>query len=114
MPEKADGNLLHIYHKVGSAKPSTSAAPLSKPPIGPRFDTINNRTDDTPSSDRYTSRNDRRRDYDSRDAVVDGSYGFDERMDTDDHYSSGRGLYSDDMVGRGRAMERGNDRGHGY
>ena len=83
-------------------------------------------SDDTISarggSDRYTPRNDRRR-Y-ARDGVIDGSYGFDERMDTDDNYNGGGRLYSDNLVGgrrrereleRGRELERdqrrGNDRG---
>jgi hypothetical protein len=59
---------------------------------------------------------------------MDGSYGFDDRMDTDDRddnqYDMGKsrmGLYSDTIVGsrgRGRGSSRdrghGNDRGRGY
>jgi hypothetical protein len=90
-------------------------------PLGPRADTINDRSGDTRSAhggtDRYTPRSERRRPYDSRDEVVDGSYGFEERMDTDDNYENGegRGLYSDNLVSnRGRNRGRGNDRGRGY
>jgi hypothetical protein len=58
--------------------------------------------------------------------VVDGSYGFDDRMDTDARDSGegrGRGLYSDNLIGnrgRGRGNSRdrggrgGGDRGRGY
>jgi hypothetical protein len=56
---------------------------------------------------------------------MDGSYGFDDRMETDDREDKGRsggGLYSDTMIGnrgRGNANGRGNgrrggDRPRGY
>lgn len=46
--------------------------------------------------------------------MIDGSYGFGERMDTDDNYD--RPLYSDNIVGGGSKGGRGrdNDRGRGY
>jgi hypothetical protein len=124
---QADGNLLQVYHKIGSAG-KLSAPRTPAIPTGPReVITIEDRSDDSPRRggsdrrgglDRYTPRNDRRRDYGSRDDVVDGSYGFDERMDTDDNYGSGRdrGLYSDNMVGN-RGHDSGRDRapeGRGY
>jgi len=103
--QNADGNLLHVYHKVGSAaklstpKSSSIASARSTTPLGPR-------------ADRETA--DRRREYDSRDEVVDGSYGFEERMDTDDDV--GGALYSDNLVGRGRGSTRAgvNERGRGF
>jgi hypothetical protein len=57
---------------------------------------------------------------------VDGTYGFDDHMDTDDRNDNrgrGGGLYSDNLVGdrgRGRGNSRdrgrgnGNDRGRNY
>jgi hypothetical protein len=53
---------------------------------------------------------------------MDGTYGFEERMDTDDHkdnYENGGGLYSDNLVGnrgrgRGNIRDRGNERGRGF
>jgi hypothetical protein len=104
---KADGNLLHVFHKVGG---SLSKAPVvsnvhSTTPLGPRADRT---MTDSYGSDR--PRSDRRRDMESRGDVIDGSYGFDERMDTDDR------LYSDNLVSnRGsRDRGRGNNRGRGY
>ncbi|TAQ86783.1 hypothetical protein B7494_g4902 [Chlorociboria aeruginascens] len=138
--QNADGNLLHVYHKIGAAKsvpkvsPVTPTTPSTKslPPLGPRAD-IDTRYN---SSDRYEpqgSSRDRDRDYNSnRDEVMDGSYGFDDRMDTDDRNDSyddkgrgRRGLYSDSMVshnghdrggrGSGNNWDRGrNDRSRGY
>lgn len=132
---QADGNILHVYHKIGGPAPklpaaqSSPIAPLARSttPLGPRADILADRSDGMRSghggSDRYVPRarsRERRRDYDSRDEVTDGSYGFEDRMDTDDHdnqYEKGRGrggLYSDTMVnnrGRGRL---GKDRGRGY
>ena len=98
-----------------STKPIASAS-CSITPLGPRADQITSRSDDTRSgyggSDRHTLR-ERRREADSRHEVMDGSYGFQERMDTDDNYEGG--LYSDDLVGkRGSGDGRGNDRGRGY
>lgn len=93
---------------------------------------MGDRTDKTRSSgryDRYEPRNHSREDRD-RDDVVNGSYGFDDRMETDDqnnHYSDDKGLYSDGLVNRrgrddrgrgrrgdGRDRGRGGDRGRGY
>jgi hypothetical protein len=134
---QADGNILHVYHKIGGPAPKypvAHAAPAARSaaPLGLRADTLIDRVEGSkPSygaSDRYAPRGrsrDRRRDYESRDEVTDGSYGFDDRMDTDDydnsHEKSQGGLYSDSMVGnrtRGRANSRergrGNDRGRSY
>jgi hypothetical protein len=136
---QADGNILHVYHKVGPAPPaakllSTQPAQATPParsvtPLGPRADIITERSDDTRSGydgSRSDARQDRtpprRRDYD-RDEVMDGSYGFeDDRMDTDDRRDNGRGrgLYSDSIIGnrgrgRGNSWDRGRgDRGRGY
>jgi hypothetical protein len=127
----ADGNILHVYHQVGpipaavKQKLNSRPAPASpaariNTPLGPRADA--DRSDDNRSyggSDRYTMRDrsrDRRRDYD-RDEVIDGSYGFsDDRMDTDtgdNNRSAGRGqgLYSDNMINRGRGRGNSWDRG---
>jgi len=136
--QQADGNLLHVYHKIGGGV-TPSARPTPSIPLGPRADIItsdNNRR----GNDRYEPRDrnrDGRRDYnrndrddrDARDArddrdgrddredredVIDGSYGFGDRMDTDDNYD--RPLYSDNIVGSGSkgGRGRGNDRGRGY
>jgi hypothetical protein len=43
---------------------------------------------------------------------MDGTYGFEERMDTNDEV--GRGLYSDNLVGRAGAWGRVNERGRGF
>jgi hypothetical protein len=123
---QADGNILQVYHKAGPVPPRAKllAAQATLPersitPTGPRADAIADRSDDARSG--YGSRSDRspprRRDYDSRDDVIDGSYGFnDDRMDTDDRQDGGRGrgLYSDSMVGnRGRGRGHSRDRGRG-
>lgn len=121
---QADGNLLHVFHKVGGPSiklPASQPAPVVAPirsvtPLGPRADA---RSDDNrsgyDSSDRYATRGRGRRNYDSRDDVVDGSYGFDDHMDTDGRDDKNdRGLYSDNLVsnrGRGRGNSR--DRGRG-
>lgn len=109
-------------------------APRSITPLGPRADrsetTAGRPSDYDRGSDRYPprqperDRGDRRdRDYDRND-LVDGSYGFEDKMDTDDNDSNKKGgLYSDNMItnqGRGRGNYRGrsnaggNDRGRGY
>lgn len=131
--QNADGNLLHVYHKLGGPArtlPAVQSAPVpsaarSGTPLGPRADIVNGRSDDTRSGyggpDRYPPgerSRDRRRDYNSREEIVDGSYGFDDQMDTDDREDNGRGrggLYSDSMVvNRGRRDRgRGNNRGRG-
>ncbi|KAE8451908.1 hypothetical protein EG329_002749 [Mollisiaceae sp. DMI_Dod_QoI] len=137
--QNADGNILHVYHQVGpipaaikqklNTKPTpASPAPRVSTPLGPRADV--DRSDDNRSyggSDRYTPRDrshERRRDYDRND-VIDGSYGFSDRMDTDNSDNRidggrGQGLYSDSMInsrgrGRGNSRDRGrnNDR-RGY
>jgi hypothetical protein len=147
---KADGNILHVYHKLGpipasvklnnttssTVNPSTNApAPRAITPLGPRADGYADRSDDNRSghggnSDRYAvpreRSRERRRDYDRND-IMDGSYGFDERMDTDEREDqsrgSGGGLYSDTLVnnrGRGGSYNgrdrggRGGDRPRGY
>lgn len=122
---QADGNLLHVYHKIGGSKPKPISQPVaivrSVTPLGPRSDVITDRSDGTrPGYGRYAARDrsrDRQRNYNSRDEVTDGSYGFDDRMDTDDLDNSrgqGGGLYSDNLVGNNRDRGRGNDRGRGY
>ena len=122
--EQADGNILNVYHKTGSVPPrakllvaQATPAERSVTPTGPRADAITDRSDDSRSG--YASRSDRtpprRRDYDRRDDVIDGSYGFDDdRMDTDDRNDGGRGLYSDNILGnRGRGRGNSRDRGRG-
>jgi len=142
--QNADGNILQVYHKVGPvpaavkqqlAKPApASPAPRISTPTGPRADA--DRSDDNRSgyggSDRYEPRDrSRERRYD-RDDVMDGSYGFSDRMDTDNSDTGnrdnrndrgrgqGQGLYSDSLInsrgrGRGNSWDRGrnNDR-RGY
>ncbi|KAF4632126.1 hypothetical protein G7Y89_g6002 [Cudoniella acicularis] len=119
--QNADGNILNVYHKIGapsSAAKVVRSAPIT--PLGPRADNPADRSDDSRSgyngTDRYTPR-ERRRDPE-RDDVMDGSYGFEDRMETDDgdRYGNGRGgrggLYSDSLIGsRGRGNSR--DRGRG-
>ncbi|KAH6684357.1 hypothetical protein B0J14DRAFT_10366 [Halenospora varia] len=119
--QNADGQILHVYHKIG-VPATASKAPRSGPvtPLGPRADMATERSDDSRSgyngSERYTPR-ERRREPE-RDNVTDGSYGFEDRMDTDDRnddrYDNSRGLYSDNLIG-GRGRGRGNsyDRGRG-
>ncbi|KAK2628554.1 hypothetical protein QTJ16_001657 [Diplocarpon rosae] len=124
--QNADGNLLHVFHQRGPlpayAKQLThsSHAHLTSIPQGPRADFVTNRSDAARSGhedDRYAARErsrERRRDY-GRDDVIDGSYGFEDRMETDDAES--RGLYSDNIIsrkGRGIAYNRDRDnRGDG-
>lgn len=117
--QNADGNILHVYHKV--AQRNNPPAPVA--PSGPRADANANRSDDRSgySSDRYTARDrerERSRREPDRDDVMDGSYGFDDRMDTDDNddrRGRGRGnLYSDNLIGeRGRGRGDSRDRGRG-
>lgn len=143
--QNADGNLLHVYQKTGavaippkllSARSApVPTAPRSVTPLGPRADIVTDRSDSRSDaryagSDRYAPLDrsqDRGRDND-RDEIMDGSYGFEDRMDTDDRddngyeKGSGRGLYSDRIVGgrngRGhgdsRDRGRGNERGRGF
>lgn len=135
--QNADGNILHVYHKSGPVPASvklnntasssanfssSTATPRAITPLGPRADTYTDRSDDRPgygNSDRYAPprerSRERRRDYD-RDDVMDGSYGFEDRMETDDRREDksrgGGGLYSDTMIGnRGRGNANGRDRG---
>lgn len=105
--QNADGNLLHVFHKVGgpsSKGPVTSNSHLT-PPLGPRADTAI-----THNYGSNRPRSDRRRDMESRGEVIDGSYGFEERMDTDDP------LYSDNLVSNRGSRDRGRgiNRGRGY
>jgi hypothetical protein len=117
---QADGNLLLVYHKVGGAAPSIpQAAPIAPnravTPLGPRAAAPQR----SYSSERYNrerSRERSKREYVARAEVVDGSYGFDDRMDTDDRDGGGRGgaLYSDSLASnRGRGRDNGRDRGRG-
>lgn len=131
--QNADGNILQVYHKPGPIPASvnlsrpqapaiTSTPPLTAP-LGPRADAYPDRSDESRPrnsvTDRYVQRGrsrDRRRD----DVLVDGSYGFDDHMDTDDRDDKGKGgLYSDNLIsnrGRGGSRDRGRggDRGRGY
>jgi hypothetical protein len=140
---QADGLVLSLSYKPtsttitprGPSKQSTTKAPVA--PLGPRADLMSDRLDKTRPSGRYDryepqdlNRERRRFDDQERDEVVDGSYGFDDQMETDgqsDHYNGDRGLYSDGMVGRrgredhgrgrrgdSRDRGRGGDRGRGY
>ena len=127
---QADGNILHVYHKTGPI--SSSHKPLqptpvvrSVTPLGPRAAVErldDNRPDNRGGSERYAprERSRGRRDYDRED-VMDGSYGFDDRMETDEdgpEKGRGRGLYSDTLInsnrGRGRGNSRDQGRGNGY
>ena len=72
-------------------------------------------------SDRHPQEqtHDRRRDYSSRAEIVDGSFGFDDRMDEDDRDagSAKPNLYSDNLInkrGRGHSRDRGRGGGRGY
>ncbi|KAF7865937.1 hypothetical protein EAF04_006101 [Stromatinia cepivora] len=129
--QEADGNLLYVYNKSGAIThtPKLSnqrAAARLSVPTGPKA----SRAERSSGSDSYDSRYDSSRS--SRDDVIDGSYGFDDRMDTDDRDGGSRnnngrnqGLYSDNLVG-GRTNNsnnrngnnwnagRGNDRNRGY
>lgn len=101
---QADGNILHVYHKQGAI---SSAHKLPA------------------STSQNNNNNNRDRNIDTRsrrDEIIDGSQGFEDRMDTDDNDNRG-GLYSDNLVnnrgrGRGNSRERGRgggkDRGRGY
>jgi hypothetical protein len=114
---QADGNIIQVFHKNGGPTKGTMSKPIT--PVGPRADRPNpaGRSGYDSASDRPAPRAERRRDYESRAEVVDGSYGFDERMDTDDqdNYKDGRRLYSDEIGGRGRDdRDRVTQRGRGF
>jgi hypothetical protein len=101
-------------------------------PKGPRADLISDKGSDSRSSPRYapSDRYPRERSRDRRfegDNFTDGSYGFEDRMETDVMESNdgrGRGgLYSDSMVSRrgdrgrrgaSRERGRGGDRSRGF
>lgn len=117
---QADGNILHVYHKAGTISHSEKLppAPPRKPatPVGPRADLITERSEDSRSyggsefgKSRGRSR-DRYRDYERED-IVDGSYGFNDPMEIDDHHDERRvrGLYSDNIISNkyGRGSRRG-------
>ncbi|TVY83445.1 putative RNA-binding protein [Lachnellula suecica] len=115
--QNADGNVLQVYHKHKPAPTgprNSKAAP--KTPLGPRADAIADRPDEN-RSERYNPRDrgGRRESERERDDVMDGSYGFDDRMDTDDQDDRNRGrgsLYSDNLIGnRGRGRGDSRDRG---
>ena len=123
MLPQADGNILHVYHKIGGSAPratlphQVSAAPASAP-TGPR---LNGTGQTYGNSDRYPQEpsRDRRRDYNSRPDIIDGSYGFDDRMDEDDRDGSNAkpDLYSDNLInkrGRGHSRDRGRGGPRGY
>jgi hypothetical protein len=107
-------------HKLNALPAQVASTGRSVTPLGPRADDIRSSQG---GSDRYAPRErsrDRRRDYD-RDEVMDGSYGFNDRMDTDDRGNNqrdngrGRGLYSDTLIGgRGRGRGNSQDRRRGY
>ncbi|CAG8959436.1 hypothetical protein HYFRA_00001334 [Hymenoscyphus fraxineus] len=106
--QNADGNILHVYHKIG-ATASRPAQNTTNVPLGPRADTARYPNEARPTAERYNPREVAKP---RREEVIDGTYGFD-AMDTDDNQSSGR-LYSDSMVGgRGRDRGRGDNRGRG-
>ncbi|TVY29016.1 putative RNA-binding protein [Lachnellula hyalina] len=107
--QNADGNILHVYHKIGGA-PTGPKSSKQLAPLGPRADAT---ADDTrsghASSERYTPRD---RERSRREDIMDGSYGFDDRMDTDDQARGS--LYSDNLIGnRGRGRANSRDRGRG-
>lgn len=96
-------------------KPPTISAPSS------RVNVDNARPENRSgyNSDRYNPRDlERSRRESERDDVMDGSYGFEDRMDTDDpngRSARGRGsLYSDNLISdRGRRRGDSRDRGRG-
>ena len=115
---QADGRMLYLYMKTGPVIlppgiKSSPSAPEAQPliPTGPRVDNTPNRSERYDASDKYQSRprsRERRRSYDEE--VMDGSYGFDDRMETDDRSDSrnrSRGLYSDDLVSERYDRDRG-------
>lgn len=122
---QADGRLLSVFFKPASlSKPiQQSAFPVvdklrsahtshPSPPTGPRADGNSDRGGRF-AGDRYQPRErsrERRQSYE-QDEVMDGSYGFEEKMDLDDGNDGGgrgQGLYSDELV-----SSRGNGRGRG-
>ncbi|OBT41269.1 hypothetical protein VE00_08979 [Pseudogymnoascus sp. WSF 3629] len=113
--QTADGRILNLFIKPDVVPAPKSAAPASAPtgpaiPVGPRADRNNLRPMRPADSDRYSQRN---RDN-SRNEVVDGSYGFEnDRMDTD-QYEAPKPLYSDNMVGGGSDRGDYRDGGRGY
>lgn len=65
----------------------------------------------------YASKERSRHDYAARAEVVDGSYGFDDRMDTDEGDDNGRGqgkLYSDSLAPKRGGMGGSRERGRRY
>jgi len=151
--QTADGRLLHVFIKHGDVSlprgvtrqpvaSVASPAPRATTPLGPRAGVLSDRPEPQSDSryasdrDRYAPSRDRSRERtrtQAREEVVDGSYGFDDRMDTDDlddnrydNRGRGRGLYSDNIPrgrnnnrgGRGRGDSRdrgrGGDRNRGY
>ncbi|SZF03578.1 unnamed protein product [Blumeria hordei] len=123
--QSADGNILHVYHKLGPIPRSMKmppAAPSGQPiaSLGSRSDLIAGWSDDSRSygdSDLYTPRGrsrDRHREYE-RDEVMDGSYGFDDRLENYDRVDKNRvtRLYSDSMIGANHPRGPRGDRGRG-
>ncbi|POS86409.1 hypothetical protein EPUL_000879 [Erysiphe pulchra] len=123
--QSADGNILHVYHKVGPfLNPSPRPPALTRhivAPTGPRADYVNDQADDSRSyGDSDFNRSggrskDHYRDY-NREDVVDGSYGFSDRMDIDDRDDKNRrrGLYSDNLIGSRYGRRSRGDEGRGY
>ncbi|CAL3965860.1 hypothetical protein PZA11_002697 [Diplocarpon coronariae] len=124
--KNADGNRLRVFQPAGPLPAyvkqliqSSSHAQPTSITQGPRADINVNMSDAARfghGDDRYVARErsrERRREY-SREDVIDGSYGFEDRMETDD---AERGLYSDNIIsrkGRGIANNRERDnRGDG-
>ena len=113
-----------MYHKVGgSTKHQTSSfhAPPTAPahsitPLGPRAnERSNGNQSGYGSSERYPRERsrERRRDVAPRADVIDGSFGFDDRMemDADNGEETRPNLYSDTLVNK---RGRGHNRGQGY
>ncbi|RKF56347.1 putative rna- rbd [Golovinomyces cichoracearum] len=108
--QSADGNILHVYHKVGpsySNDPQPTVTPRQiVAPRGPRADLLAEQlSEDSRSYVESDSRKSRGRSKDhytdyERDNVVDGSYGFNDRMDINNGNDTGRrrGLYSDNII----------------
>ncbi|KAI9049193.1 hypothetical protein LZ554_007040 [Drepanopeziza brunnea f. sp. 'monogermtubi'] len=118
--QNADGNRLEVFHHTGPLPAYVkllvqSPAQQIHTPQGPRAD-INRDRRSGYETYRYPPRErsrERRRQY-SRDDVTDGSYGFNDRMETDEFVNGG--LYSDNLIsskGRGTVnnRERGGDWG---
>ncbi|KAI6251122.1 hypothetical protein HI914_00638 [Erysiphe necator] len=123
--QSADGNILHVYHKVGPfLNPSPRPPVLTRnlvAPSRPRADYINDQTEDSRSYaetdfNKSRGRNSYHYKDNNREDVMDGSYGFSDRMEIDDREDKykRRGLYSDNLIGNRYGRRSRGDEGRGY